>query len=771
LCTVYNLALIVDGYGGGVRSLIGGLGAVANRAPAYVATTGNGRLGGLVNFGGGNTATTLRSMETNGTLFSVIDALASAVGRSKWCLYRKAQSGKPEDRVEVTSHAALDVWHQPNPFMTTSELLETVDQHYELTGEGWMVVSRDTFTRTQPLELWPVRPDRMSPIPHREKYLAGYEYRIGSETVPLTLNEVIFIRRPNPMDPYRGIGPVQSVLADVDSARYSAEWNRNFFLNSAEPGGIIEVPEALSDDEFRTLRTRWAEQHQGVAQAHRVAILEVGKWVDRKFSQRDMQFVELRHVSREIIREAFRVSKTMLGLSEEVNRATAQAAEYVFGKWLIVPRLERIKQALNYEFLPMFGPTTKGLEFDYESPVDDDAELENAERTSKVQAYVMLTGAGVTPAAAAEVCGLPDMEHEPKPEPEAPPVPPAPGKEDPAGEDDQEGDQEDKPADDAAPPTAGRKPGGLIPAWAGGDDTAPVQLSEGSYLLKVVDWLDDVHDAAEPTLPVPPEGIPETLPADAGPDLAPVQLSWETSLSVVLSEWVRLEDEQKASIVEQLRHVVDTGDVTALRSIEVLYDDGAEVLLNAMTSLATDAGTQVVAEAAAQGVEVAAAAITRAELKAWADTSAGTLADGMVMSAIREAIRVWGPSSTVDQVTTAVTEHLDSLTDAQTRYVVGGALTQAQHTGRERTILAGPSAALYADEVLDPNTCGPCRVVNRRWVGNSDDPAKPWQLVYPVRGYVACAGRDRCRGQLIAVWRGGKDWTKWIEQTEQRGEG
>jgi phage portal protein BeeE len=150
-------------------------------------------------------------METNGTLFSVIDALASAVGRSKWCLYRKAQSGKPEDRVEVTSHAALDVWHQPNPFMTTSELLETVDQHFELTGEfWWMVVSRDTCARTQPLELWPVRPDRMSPIPHREKYLAGYEYsdRVGDRAPHPGRSDLHPSAEP-PMDIYRGIGPVQ----------------------------------------------------------------------------------------------------------------------------------------------------------------------------------------------------------------------------------------------------------------------------------------------------------------------------------------------------------------------------------------------------------------------------------------------------------------------------------------------------------------------------------------------------------------------------------
>ncbi|MDQ1248223.1 MAG: hypothetical protein QG597_2595, partial [Actinomycetota bacterium] len=122
------------------------------------------------------------------------------------------------------------------------------------------------------------------------------------------------------------------------------------------------------------------------------------------------------------------------------------------------------------------------------------------------------------------------------------------------------------------------------------------------------------------------------------------------------------------------------------------------------------------------------------------------------------------------QVTEQVREHLEALTTAQPEYVLGGALTQAQHAGRESTIVSGPSAALYADEVLDRATCPSCKQINRKWVGNSDDPARPWTLLYPVRGYVGCAGRDRCRGQLVAVWRGGTDWEKWVEQPPQRGD-
>jgi phage portal protein BeeE len=71
------------------------------------------------------------------------------------------------------------------------------------------------------------------------------------------------------LDPYRGLSPVLSILPDLDTSRYAAEWSRAFFINSAQPGGIIEVPQPLSDPDFDQLRDRWNEQHKGVGNAHR----------------------------------------------------------------------------------------------------------------------------------------------------------------------------------------------------------------------------------------------------------------------------------------------------------------------------------------------------------------------------------------------------------------------------------------------------------------------------------------------------------------------
>ncbi|MGW9058903.1 phage portal protein [Streptomyces sp. NPDC055733] len=360
----------------------------------------------------------MRAMSAVGTLFAIVDRTSNATALVDWKLWRKAKSGRTEDRTEVTSHAALDLWNRPNPFMPRQEFVEAQQQHFDLTGEAWWVIARRPGVNI-PLEMWPVRPDRITPQPDPEKFLRGYVYTSpDGEQIPLELDEVIQLRRPCPWDPYRGFSPVLSILPDLDTSRYAAEWSRAFFINSAQPGGIIEVPVHLSDDEFNEMRERWAEQHKGVNNAHKVAITEHGaKWVDRTISQKDMQFVELRGATADRVREAYGITKTAIGDFEDINRASALAAKAWFAEQQTIPRLERIKAALNHELLPMFGATAQGLEFDYGNPVPPDPETEAATLTARAEAAAALRTAGWEPAGILSAVGLPDIAYSGAPAP------------------------------------------------------------------------------------------------------------------------------------------------------------------------------------------------------------------------------------------------------------------------------------------------------------------------------------------------------------------
>ena len=392
--------------------------------------------GGVLTLPGTGTTNTdlalLKTYRGNGTVHANVSLLASSVAAQTWKMFQQApQDGRrryttadqgSDQRKEVVLHAALNVLNNPAvidvggvkwPVWTRFGLFEVSGIWLETTGKSHWVVDFAEGRSPVPLGLWPVRPDRMMPVPDRDRYLAGWIYTSpdGREKIPLLPTEVIYNRMPDPEDPYGGVGPIASVLTDIEAAQYAAQWNRNYFTNSAEPGGVIQVDHELDDEEFNELVDRWRETHRGVARAHRIAVLEGGQtWIPNAHSMRDMDFSNLRGVMRDTIREALGMHKVMTGVTDDVNRANAQTGEEVFASWKVKPRLDRWSDVLNTQFLPLFGATAVGRELDYVYPTPQNREQDALELTSKSSAALSLISAGYDPADVLEVVGLPAMK-------------------------------------------------------------------------------------------------------------------------------------------------------------------------------------------------------------------------------------------------------------------------------------------------------------------------------------------------------------------------
>lgn len=341
-----------------------------------------------------------------GTLFAIVTQITNAFASVEWHLYRKTSVRDKARRTEVMTHGFLDVWNRPNQFYTGRYFRMCCQQHLDLVGETVIVLVR---IGGYVIEMWPVRPDRIKPVKHPKKFITGYIYTgPDGEEVPLAFEDVIHIKYPNPADPYRGMGPVQTALYDLDAARYSAQWNRNFFVNGAQPGGVIEVDYVMGDQEWKAFLQRWNDQHRGVANAHRVAVLENAHWKDTKFSMEDMQFVQLRELPREIIREAFAFPKPMLGTVDDVNRANADAGKDIMAEGQTIPRLSLWKDAINNYLLPQFA-NGKALELDPDDPTPVNKEAINAERNSQTAGVRNLVLTGYHPDDSAEAMQLPKM--------------------------------------------------------------------------------------------------------------------------------------------------------------------------------------------------------------------------------------------------------------------------------------------------------------------------------------------------------------------------
>src|SRR5262245_1033653 len=175
-------------------------------------------------------------------LFSIASRLAEGVGASEWGLWTKSPSGEKQDRTPVRSHAVLDLFDKPNDFQTLSMLMEQAQIHFELVGEADLILGFFNAI-AYPLDMWVLRPDRLTPVPDMDRFLAGWIYVSPdmSERIPLENKELLRVVRPSALDPYRGQGAVQALLRDLDAAKYTKEWQAAFFENSARPGGVIEI--------------------------------------------------------------------------------------------------------------------------------------------------------------------------------------------------------------------------------------------------------------------------------------------------------------------------------------------------------------------------------------------------------------------------------------------------------------------------------------------------------------------------------------------------
>ena len=323
------------------------------------------------------------------SLFGISLRIATAVGEVKWRLYKGSERS---ERSQVAEHPILTLLDFANEFQTGQEIIELTQLHMDLAGKAYWYLPKNGLG--VPSEVWVLPPHLMKIVPSEKGSIAGYTYQSGSEQIPFSRNEIIRFPMPDPVNPYGGIGYAQPAAVELDSEAYAGRWNRNFFYNSARADAVLEAEGHLSDDQYEELRTQWASRHQGISRAHKIAVLEGGlKYKQIQVSQKDMDFPNLRRQTRENLMFTFGIPLSVMGITENVNRANAEAGDYTFARWLIKPRLTRIKNKLNEQLLPMFS-LAKGVEIDFDEVVPETVEQKKGLAESGVKAGYMTINEG-----------------------------------------------------------------------------------------------------------------------------------------------------------------------------------------------------------------------------------------------------------------------------------------------------------------------------------------------------------------------------------------
>ena len=174
----------------------------------------------------------------------------------------------------------------------------------------------------------------------------------------------------------RGLGVAESIADEVEIDEYAAKFQKRFFYNDAEPSLVFLMPDATKD-QSDAFMARWNQKHRGVENSHKAAAL-TGSVDVKAFGSsdtRELGFTESRIAMRDAVLEHFGVPREIMGITENSNRATADAAQYIYAKNVLTPRIQAREEAINKQLLPMFGD---GLVWRFDPVVPYDKEFDKA---------------------------------------------------------------------------------------------------------------------------------------------------------------------------------------------------------------------------------------------------------------------------------------------------------------------------------------------------------------------------------------------------------
>ncbi len=295
------------------------------------------------------------------SVYAAIKLRADAVSRPSLRIYRQGV-GKPEVDPE---HPVARLMARVNPWTTSNDLWRSTEIHLNLWGSAFWTLERDAVGEWQ---IWPLRPDRVTPLPDERRYLRGFVYQGRSGPVAYTPDEVVWLRYYNPLEEYAGFSPLTPSRLSVDTGCDGMRFNRNFFRNSAQPDFVMLTDENMTDSEIADFYSRWEARYQGSGNAHRPAITNFIKDIKSLgVSHKDMDFIQGLRWSLEEVSRAFGVPKPLLADLERATFANINAAERMFWRNTIVPELKFLEEQLTRMLLPRLGYPGLGLEFDLSS--------------------------------------------------------------------------------------------------------------------------------------------------------------------------------------------------------------------------------------------------------------------------------------------------------------------------------------------------------------------------------------------------------------------
>jgi HK97 family phage portal protein len=268
-----------------------------------------------------------------------------------------------------------------------------------------LITVGDTYVERVQFNPRVVRLDTISPKYMRKQVsttgevLQYIQYRNG-KTLTTWTPEEMYNESLNNGDVY-GVGRIEALMRELQADMGAIVFNTKFFENSATPATIIKLRDEYSHqskDKQEQIKKQLLSSYQGALNSGKPMINNVVDEVitiDRDLDK--MQFTESRDKFIEKACAVFDMSKTMIGITDSANEATASnTMQREFYLNAVRPYEQIIERFINDEILPTLGYEGYRIHIleqdfvDQSEKIDSVIKQRNAGIISTNQARVML---------------------------------------------------------------------------------------------------------------------------------------------------------------------------------------------------------------------------------------------------------------------------------------------------------------------------------------------------------------------------------------------
>lgn len=271
----------------------------------------------------------------------------------------------------IESGPVYDLFDKPNPLMCRSQLIESLVILLYLTGAAFWVLDAGSDTNNAvsigelPKEIWTFGQNWFEPVIDKN---TGYptawkrNKREGFPEVTFQPHQIIRFYKYNPYGMFSGLAPYDVAHRPASQDFKAQVFNENFFDNGATPQGFITVPGGVYPEEGKQMLKEFNSRHQGYKNSHKMGMLYEGaeiKWNPQ--THHDMEFMEGRKWNRDESFAAYGVPKMKAAIYEDLQLATALAADKAFWIDTVIPNLHYFEDMINSRLFNGSTKETRGL--------------------------------------------------------------------------------------------------------------------------------------------------------------------------------------------------------------------------------------------------------------------------------------------------------------------------------------------------------------------------------------------------------------------------